>query len=192
MRTTLPLQITETGAGQHLMSDSQRKTDRTRKRRMRRRRRERLEGSHVVQSQIQLLAQGFTLQFLSVHLICTSSQRRTQTHTRRTERNKQQKKTKIRPWDGGPVSTITVVSLQCLNNKQSWLENLDSSIFFKLTRRVALKLIPWYMLSRVALTLSTSKVSPHQKQMPCSSSPSRDTRSICWKRTQRLRHFKQR
>lgn len=39
---------------------------------------------------------------------------------------------------------------------------------------------------------STSKVSesPHQKQMTCSFSPSKDTRSICWKCTQRLRHFK--
>lgn len=58
------------------------------RRRMRmRRRRARLEGSHVVQSQIQLLAERFTLEFLSVHLICASSQRndrREHTHTDRT------------------------------------------------------------------------------------------------------------
>lgn len=127
MRTTLLLHITETGAGQHLMSDSQRKTDRTRKRRMRRRRRERLEGSHVVQSQIQLLAQGFTLQFLSVHLICTSSQRRTHTHeTDRTKQAAEKDKNKTVRWTTSfnDHSSFTAMSeQQAILVRKPWLEH---------------------------------------------------------------------
>ncbi len=106
------------------------------------------------------------------------------THTRRTERNKQQKE-KIIPWDGGQ---ITVASLQCLNNKQSWLENRASSIIFRLDQWL------WNethdACSHVSSIIpSTSKVSesPRQKQMTCSFSPSKDTKSIYRKRTQRLR-----
>lgn len=40
-----------------------------------------LKGCHVVESQVQLLTEGFALQLLSIHLICISH---THTHSRGT------------------------------------------------------------------------------------------------------------